>query len=356
MNWLARSLPHLWYRARLAWPLWLLLPFSWLFRGISALRRGLFRSGWLRSRQLPVPVIVVGNLTVGGSGKTPFVIWLVSQLRARGWRPGIISRGYGGQQIAAGSAEGMDGVMAVVPDTPAALAGDEPVLLARRCQAPVYVGRDRAAAGEALLAAHPQCNVIIADDGLQHYRLRRCAEVVMFDGRGVGNGHLLPAGPLREPLMRLRGATAIVWNCAPEGYFPGKLPPQFSMHLAAGDFYALHDPNVHCPAAALRGRRLHALAGIGDPRRFFAQLATLGLEFTEHPFPDHHRYTLADLDFARDGVLLMTEKDAVKCAALPVHEAWDEAWVLPVDAQFDDEDAPQLLRLLVEKLDGCTPA
>ena len=151
MNWLARSLPRLWYRARLAWPLWPLLPFSWLFRGISALRRGLFRLGCLRSRQLSVPVIVVGNLTVGGSGKTPFVIWLVGQLRARGWRPGVISRGYGGQQIAAGG-----GVMVVVPDTPAALAGDEPVLLARRCQAPVYVGRDRAAAGEALLAAHPQ--------------------------------------------------------------------------------------------------------------------------------------------------------------------------------------------------------
>ena len=351
MNGLAHSLPRLWYRARLAWPLWPLLPFSWLFRGISAVRRGLFRSGYLRSRQLSVPVIVVGNLTVGGSGKTPFVIWLVGQLRARGWRPGVISRGYGAQQIVAGG-----GVMAVVPDTPAALAGDEPVLLARRCQAPVYIGRDRAAAGEALLAAHPQCNVIIADDGLQHYRLRRCAEVVMFDGRGVGNGHLLPAGPLREPLMRLRGATAIVWNCAPECHFSGKLPLQFSMHLAAGDFYALHDPNVHCPAVALRGRRLHALAGIGDPRRFFAQLATLGLEFTEHPFPDHHHYTLADLDFARDGVLLMTEKDAVKCAALPVHEAWDEVWVLPVDAQLDAGDASLLLKLLVEKLDGCTPA
>ena len=233
MNWLARSLPHLWYRARLAWPLWLLLPFSWLFRGISALRRGLFRSGWLRSRQLPVPVIVVGNLTVGGSGKTPFVIWLVSQLRARGWRPGIISRGYGGQQIAAGSAEGMDGVMAVVPDTPAALAGDEPVLLARRCQAPVYVGRDRAAAGEALLAAHPQCNVIIADDGLQHYRLRRCAEVVMFDGwqrpsvagRAVARAADAPAGSdgyrleLRAGRLFSRKAAAAIFHAFGGGRF-----------------------------------------------------------------------------------------------------------------------------------------
>ena len=374
---LAQCLPGLWYRPRLAWPLWPLLPLSWLFRGVVALRRALFRRGILASRPLAVPVIVVGNLTVGGSGKTPFVIWLVGQLRARGWRPGIVSRGYGGdygEECAAA-----EGILAVSPDTPAALAGDEPVLLARRCRAPVYVGRDRTAAGEALLAANPHCDVIVADDGLQHYRLRRCVEIAVFDGRGVGNGHLLPVGPLREPLARLRETTAIVWNStlecrapvpggdeapgrrAPvsEGcdsgaarHFAGLAQPRFAMHLVAGEFYALKDPALRCAAAALRGKRLHAVAGIGDPRRFFEQLTALGLEFSEHPFPDHHRYTPADLDIAEDGVLLMTEKDAVKCAALPVREAW----VLPVEARFDAARASALLELIVEKLDGCAPA
>lgn len=374
---LAQRLPGLWYRPWLAWPLWPLLPFSWLFRGMVALRRVLFRWGILASRQLAVPVIVVGNLTVGGSGKTPFVIWLVGQLRARGWRPGIVSRGYGGDYGKECTAAG--GALPVSPDTPASLAGDEPVLLARRCRVPVYVGRDRAAAGEALLAANPHCNMIVADDGLQHYRLRRCAEIAVFDGRGVGNGHLLPAGPLREPPARLRATTAIVWNSRPECHatvpacddapgshrfvaesqgaemarqFTGLTQPQFAMCLAAGEFYALKNPDLRCTAAALRGQRLHAVAGIGDPRRFFAQLAALGLEFSEHPFPDHHRYTPADLDFAREGVLLMTEKDAVKCAALPVREAW----VLPVEARFDASCASMLLELLVEKLDGCSPA
>ena len=340
---LTTRLPGLWYRPRLAFRLWPLLPLSWLFRLLGAVRRGLYRSGILRSKKLPVPVIVVGNLTVGGSGKTPLTIWLVEALQALGWRPGIISRGYGGSQV---------GVQAVDAAAMAAQAGDEPLLLARRCAVPVFVGRDRAAVGEALLAAHPECDVLVSDDGLQHYRLRRDVELAVFDARGFGNGQLLPAGPLREPLSRLARASAVVWNSAPGRRLENTALPQFPMSLAAGDFYALHDARQRATAAELRGRPLHAIAGIGDPARFFATLGALGLAFVPHAFPDHHAYTPTDLDFGADAVLLMTEKDAVKCGQLSRHEAW----VLPVNAQLAAApDGSRLLDLIVRLIGdgGC---
>ena len=337
---LAQRLPSLWFRRGIALPLWPLLPLSWLFRLLSGLRRGLYRFGVLPSCRLAVPVIVIGNLTVGGSGKTPLVIWLVEQLRAKGWCPGVISRGYGG----AGTV-----IQSVTPDASAAEVGDEPLLLARRCRVPVFVGRDRVAAGQALLAAHPECNVIVSDDGLQHYRLQRAAEVVVFDGRGDGNGQLLPAGPLREPIARLSSVTAVVWNSVPELPWTDLSVPQFRMQLCVAPFYALGDARRQCTVDELRGRQLFALAGIGDPSRFFAQLSALGLEFEAHPFPDHHAYTADDLAFARDGVLLMTEKDAVKCTSLPLHEVW----VVPVAAQLDTaEDGRLLPELLLESFDG----
>ena len=337
---LATQLPALWYRPRLAARLLPLLPLSWLFRLLSAARRGLYRSGLLASKAPEVPVIVVGNLTVGGSGKTPLVIWLVEQLRAQGWRPGIISRGYGGEQR---------GIQSIGADSSAALAGDEPLLLARCCAVPVFVGRDRVAAAEALLAAHPDCNVLVSDDGLQHYRLQRRVELVVFDGRGAGNGHLLPAGPLREPLSRLTQATAVVWNSAPGQRFESAALPQFPMRLEADSFYALHDTQQRCAAADLRGKRLHAIAGIGDPSRFFGTLQTLGLDFVAHAFPDHHAYVAADLDFGADAVLLMTEKDAVKCLGLSRHETW----VLPVAAQLEAApDGSRLLDLIIGVLVG----
>lgn len=342
---IAQRLPGLWYRRRLAVALLPLLPFSWLFLLLVALRRFLFRCGVLRSYCLPVPVIVVGNLTVGGSGKTPLVLWLVEQLRAQGWRPGVISRGYGGA---------VGGVQLVMTTSLSAEVGDEPLLLARRSGVPVFVGRDRGAAGRALLAAHPECDVIISDDGLQHYRLQRSVELAVFDARGAGNGSLLPAGPLREPLCRLAGVTAVVWNGCPEtrAARAARALPQFAMHLAGRRFVALNDAQRVCDADVLRGKRLYAMAGIGDPQRF-SQLAALGLEFAAHPFPDHHRYSAADLAFARDGVLLMTEKDAVKCAAIPV----GEAWVLPVDAEIDAAtDHAGLLETILEKLNGRTLA
>ena len=348
---LAQRLPRLWYRRQLAAALLPLLPVSWLFRLLVGMRRTLYRCALLRSYRLPVPVIVIGNLTVGGSGKTPLVLWLVERLLAAGWRPGVISRGYGG---------GVVGALWVAPDADPSQVGDEPLLLARRSGVPVFVGRDRVLTGRSLLAAHPECNVIVSDDGLQHYRLQRTVEIAVFDARGAGNSQLLPAGPLREPLRRLSEVSAVVWNsvtpasqassplgCATRGL------PQFSMRLSGQRFYSLSDRQCYCDVQKLRDKRLYALAGIGDPSRFFAQLKALGLEFEARSFPDHHRYSAADLVFANDGVLLMTEKDAVKCASLTAREAW----VLPVDAQLAaSADGQSLLDTILEKIDGRTIA
>ena len=349
---IAERLPGLWYRSRFALALAPLLPFSWLFRVIVWARRGLYRGGILPTYRLPVPVIVIGNLTVGGSGKTPLVLWLVEGLHEQGWRPGIISRGYGGSA---------DGVHAVAVNGAPTVVGDEPLLLARRSGVPVFVGRDRVAAGLALLSAHPECNVIVSDDGLQHYRLQRSVEIAVFDQRGAGNAQFLPAGPLRESLRRLSAATALVWNAAPQTPDTMLLSsddlardiPQYTMRLAARRFVALDDARRSCAADELRGKRLYALAGIGDPGRFFAQLEALGLAFEAHPFSDHHVFSAADLAFAHDGVLLITEKDAVKCATLTM----SETWVLPVDAQVGaTPDGQPLLNLILEKINGRAPA
>ena len=345
---IAQRLPRWWYQRKLTAALIPLLPLSLVFSVLVALRRVLYRSGFLSSRALPVPVIVVGNLTVGGSGKTPLVLWLVKELRAQGWRPGIISRGYGAEQ---------DGVCEVDSNSASAWVGDEPLLLARRSAVPVFVGRDRLAAGESLLAAHPECNVIVSDDGLQHYRLQRRIEIAVFDGRVAGNRWMLPAGPLREPLSRLSMVSAVVWNSLPavRDAAHGALshPAQFAMRLEATDFVSLNDAERFCSADELRGRRLYAMAGIGDPSRFFNQLTAMGLVFEAHAFPDHHVYCTDDLLFAGDGVLLMTEKDAVKCAALHL----PDAWVLPVEAQLmASADGHSLLQIILEKLNGCSPA
>ena len=342
---LAQRLPRLWFRPRLSRCLWPLVPLSWLFGAIAGIRRLLYRRGVLSSLTLPVPVIIVGNLTVGGSGKTPLTLWLVEGLRAAGYRPGILSRGYGGDA---------SWVEEVSPGSDAAIVGDEPLLLARRSGVPVFVGRDRVAAGKALLARHPQCDVLVSDDGLQHYRLVRCVELAVFDLRGAGNGQLLPAGPLREPLNRLRTVTAVVCNGGvAEALVLPLGVPCFSMQLSGRHFVALGDSHKTCFADDLKGKKLYALAGIGDPSRFFSQIAKLGLEFSAHPFPDHQHYRAEDLAFSRDGILLMTEKDAVKCRGLSL----PETWVLPVDAHIENNsDGASLLNRILEKLNGCAPA
>jgi tetraacyldisaccharide 4'-kinase len=327
---LARWLQRLWFEQRRLSPaLWLLAPLAGLYAAAAARNQR-----QARPERLAVPVIVVGNITVGGAGKTPLTLWLAAQLKERGMRPGIVSRGYGGTGLLP---------RPVKPDSVAVDVGDEPILLARRSGVPVWVGRDRVAAGRALLAAHPEVDVILCDDGLQHYRLARDVELAVFDGRGAGNGWRLPAGPLREPLSRLAVVDAVVCNGLPDERLPAALP-RFDMRLRAADFYRLDDPQQRCSAADFAGRNLHALAGIGDPERFFRTLEGLGLAFARHPFPDHHAYSSADLSFAKGGVLLMTEKDAVKCVGLTV----GETWVLPVEAEL----SPALIDLILEKLRG----
>lgn len=332
---LAECLPRLWYRRGLAPALLPLLPLSWLFAVLSGFRRVAYGLGLKRSGRLPVPVIVVGNLIAGGAGKTPLTLCLVETLRTRGWQPGIVSRGYGA---------GVAVPRLVNAAGEAAQFGDEPLFLARRSGVPVAVGGDRVAAGEVLLAAHPECDVVIADDGLQHYRLARDVEIAVFDARGTGNGYLLPAGPLREPLSRLRDVDAVVLNGIDAlAELPTGLSV-FSMRLAGARFVALDQSGRVCLAADLAGKVLHAYAGIGDPARFFSHLESLGLSFEAHAFPDHHRYSVADFAPARGGVVLLTEKDAVKCAGL----FEGEAWVLPVSAIVP----PALVERILEKLNG----
>lgn len=345
-----RLLQH-WYQPRLAGAGWFsgvaftlaLLPAALLFRLLAALRRGLFRVGVLRAARLPVPVIVVGNIIAGGAGKTPLTLWLVQALSARGRRPGIVSRGYGGAgQIAEVTAE-----------SDPRQVGDEPVLLATRAGVPVCVGRDRTAAGRALLVAHPEVDVLVCDDGLQHYRLARDIELAVVDARGIGNGWPLPLGPLREPAARLRNVDAVVGHAGAEAVWQplAGAVPAYPMRLAPGPFVSLHDPSRRFAPGALAeyaaatGRRLYAIAGIGAPERFFATLATLGFAGIDaRPFPDHYAYTAPDLAFAQGGILLMTEKDAVKCR--PLYSG--EAWVLPVDAEVP----ASLVNYLLEKLHG----
>lgn len=297
----------------------LLFPLVPVFFCLLLVRRLAYRAGLLRSWRLPVPVIVVGNLAVGGSGKTPLTLCIVRWLVELGYHPGIVSRGYGGQARMP---------MPVAMDSDPALVGDEPVLLARRAVCPVWVGRERAEAGRQLLAFHPEVDVLVTDDGLQHYALTRDLEIVVVDGeRGFGNGHLLPAGPLREPLGRLATVDAVVINGGDPDAFV-LLPPSFTMRLSGETFRNLRDPGRIARAADFAGRPLHALAGIGHPRRFFDHLARLGLNVTPHAFPDHHAYTADDLPA---GTLLMTEKDAVKCAEF----APPDAWFLAVDAELE---------------------
>ena len=311
----------------------LLWPPSLLFGTLVAARRAAFRAHWLRVTKLPVPLVVVGNVTVGGTGKTPLVLWLADFLCERGWRPGIVSRGYGG---AAGAPQPVD------PGADPVLLGDEPVLLARRAGCPVWVGRDRVAAARALLAAHPEVNVLISDDGLQHYRMARDVEIAVVDGMlGLGNGLLLPAGPLRERAQRLDEVDAVVVNGEAASPLPPATAERYAMHLRGEVFYNLLQPQSQARAADFGGQVVHALAGIGNPARFFAHLQSLGLRVMEHPFPDHHAYQPQDL--ALQGAILMTEKDAVKCARF----APANCWVLAVRAEVD----PGLGQRILDKLE-----
>jgi len=338
---LESTLTRAWLRrGPLALALW---PLSLPFRLLAALRRRLFHAGFLQSERLPVPVVVVGNIFIGGTGKTPLTIWLVQQLRAAGLRPGVISRGHGGADEAPRE---------VLPTAQATDVGDEPILIAARGGCPVVVGRRRAAAGRRLLELHPEVDVLVADDGLQHYALQRDVEIVLFDGRGVGNGWTLPAGPLREPPSRRRDFTVVN---APEigpalAAAVGGAP--WPMVLAGDVAERLADPAERLPLAAFRGKRILAAAGIGNPGRFFAMLRAAGLEVATLPLPDHHDFRDDPFRTVEADIILVTEKDAVKCRQLENINDDPRLWVVPVSARIDTALAAQI----VEKCRGRPPA
>lgn len=335
---IATALTRAWLRrGPLACALW---PVSLVFGALGAVRRLLFRSGLLASARLPVPVVIVGNIFIGGTGKTPFTIWLAEALRAAGFTPGIISRGHGG----AGSAPRL-----VAGDALAAEVGDEPLLIARRSGCPVMVGRDRPAAARALLEQFPHVDVIISDDGLQHYALQRDVEIMLFDGRGAGNGWLLPAGPLREPVSRRRDFTVVNAPQAHAGNLRGAL---FYMRLAGTHAEQLIDRSKRVALPTLRAQRIVAAAGIGNPGRFFATLRGAGLEFAELPLPDHHDFLDDPFRTLDADIILITEKDAVKCGQIENLKRDPRLWVVPVTAQLDAALAEQI----VEKCRGCSTA
>jgi len=306
-------------RGAVAWLLW---PVSLLFGFAVLLRKILYKTGILGSRHPGIPVIVVGNVTVGGTGKTPLVIWIAEFLAKNGWTPGVISRGYGGTVT--------EPRAATIAGDPAEV-GDEPILISRRGGCPVWVGPDRVQVAAVLRREEPKVDVLVSDDGLQHYRLRRDLEIAVIDARGLGNGFLLPAGPLREPRWRLRTVDRVVEN--------GK-----SMHLEGDTVHRMSDARDRQPLKAFTGQKVHAVAGIGDPNRFFLHLAKAGVKIMPHPFPDHHPFKPADLEFGDDAPVLMTEKDAVKLRSAP-RANW---WVLPVAAKLD----PAFGSWLLGRLDG----
>ena len=335
-------------RGPLACALW---PVSLLFRGLSGVRAGLFRAGLLKSARLPVPVVVVGNIFIGGTGKTPLTIWLVQALQQAGMRPGVISRGHGSD------GEGGDNApRAVTPASTPRQVGDEPLLIAQRTGVPVMVGRDRAATGRALLAAHPGIDILVTDDGLQHYGLQRDVEIILFDGRGAGNGWLLPAGPLREPRSRRRDFTVInAPQLTPELLASVGSPTDVGQMLLAGDTAEqLRDRSRRRALSELKqpGLRIAAAAGIGNPARFFNMLRAAGLDIIELPLPDHHDFLDRPFAGLEADLILMTEKDAVKCAQIEELRDDPRLWVVPVTARI----TAALAEHIVEKCRGCSTA
>ena len=320
-----RLLDEMWY-GRPAWGRRLAL-LSLPYAAAVRIRRTLFRRGLRRSHRIAVPVVVVGNIAVGGTGKTPLVVWLVRCLRRHGYRPGVICSGYRGTA--------RDWPRYVCADSDPAAVGDEAVLVAKRGGCPVMAGRDRVAAARALLR-RSNCDVVVSDDGLQHYRLARDLEIAVLDGqRRHGTGWCLPAGPLREPVSRLGSVDFVVAKGrAGEG--------EYRMDLTGRSLRLVADDSVVIDAAELSSSPVHAVAGIGNPASFFGRLRDLGLRIIPRAFPDHHRFSAGDIEFPDDQPVIMTEKDAVKCRGF----AGRRHWYLPVDAEFDPALEPDLIARL----------
>ena len=304
---------------------YLLLPLSGVF-AVSAKARQ-----WKQNNSkidFPVPVIIVGNITVGGTGKTPMVTALVNNLQQQGYKPGIASRGYGGQATQPTLVE---------PSHSADYVGDEPLMIFNNTQATVVVGQNRLEVIQQLINTH-QCDVIICDDGMQDYRFAHDIEIIMVDGdRVFGNHKLLPAGPLREPISRLQKANFVVAT--------SKMVPAVSgdcMTLQLVECVQLAKPHNRGSLEQFKGQTVHAVAGVGNPNRFFNNLTTLGLKVIEHAYPDHARYELSDFSFSDQNPILMTEKDAVKCQKLSL----DNAWYVPLETKLPDDFMSRVNTLL----------
>jgi tetraacyldisaccharide 4'-kinase len=330
---LAAALTRRWYQNK---PVWWLLPLTAIYTAFIGLRRQLYEYRVLPSYSAGCPVLVVGNLTVGGTGKTPLVTWLARELTQRGYTVGVLSRGYGRESR---------GFRWVEPHSNWREVGDEPLLLQHSTACLTAVCEDRVAG--ALRLVQRGVNLIVADDGLQHLRLRRNCEVVMIDGaRGLGNGSMLPAGPLREPAARLHSVAAVISNGPLQHVLPGPVPSMMSLQL--GEALPLQPRAADTPRVltTFRETAVHAVAGIGNPQRFFDSLRAAGLKIIEHTFADHHPYCASDLQFADDNPVLMTEKDAVKCREF----ADERMWYVPVSVRFADAAAQELLQRVLNQL------
>ncbi len=328
-----RRLENHWYRSSLSGLTMLLWPLSWLFHFMVALRRFFYRSHIKKTIHFTAPVIVVGNITVGGTGKTPFVIWLADLLEKKGYRVGIVSRGVGGKKLRR--------PYWVNGNTDPAIVGDEALLLVRRTHCPMVVCVDRVLAVKELLQK-TNCNMVISDDGLQHYRMGRVIEIAVIDGeRCFGNEKMLPAGPLREPLARLNYVDLIIMNGAPNKKIFFKRDVAF-MQFQGDTLFSLKNPGDTKSLAYFQQKEVHAIAGIGNPERFFSLLREHQIQVIPHVFPDHYLYQRDDLDFEDGLPVLMTEKDAVKC----IEFSNQQDWYLPVTAQVEDHVKEIIINLL----------
>lgn len=328
---MSRFFDSMWYGQR---PIALaFVPLSWLFFVIIKIRKLLYTKGWKTSMKVAAPVIIVGNITVGGTGKTPLVIWLAQLLEKAGYRPGIISRGYKG--IASSWPQ------QAREDSDSRVVGDEAKILAKRAGCPVAVGPDRAKSAQALIERHG-CDVIVSDDGLQHYAIQRDIEIAIIDGeRRYGNSFLLPAGPLREPVERLSTVDMVVCNgLASSGEFPLRVEGKVAFNV--------NDETLTKPLEEFKGQSVHAVAGLGNPSRFFSHLKKFGILFESHIFSDHYAYTSNDISFADDKLVMMTEKDAVKCTDI----ASDNCWYVPIRAQMTEKFGLTVLSLLQKSTHG----
>lgn len=315
------KITNAWYDKKLHLWQYLLTPFSLLFLFVITLRKLFYKYGLLKTTRSVLPVIVVGNITVGGSGKTPLVIALCELLKKQGYNPGIVSRGYGGS---------LKKLTWVTPDMNPCLVGDEAIMLARRTDCPVVISRKRTKAIKSLFE-NSNCNIVISDDGLQHYAMGRDVEIAVVDNvRQFGNGWCLPVGPLREPLSRLQKIDFIIHNGGEH---------DFGFSLKQHGLINLADKTKSFSVEMFKGKEVHAVAGIGNPDRFFNQLEEQGVRVLKHNFADHHCFKKKDLNFGDDKAIVMTEKDAVKCEAF----AKDNMWFLPVSASLTENCKKDLL-------------